>query len=340
MKRKLQIFVSSTYQDLIEDRQAAVGAILKAGHIPAGMELFTSGNKSQMETIRKWIDESDVYMLILGGRYGSIETTTGISYTELEYDYAVQQEKALFAIVINEDTLELRVKKIGSSVMEKENPQQLKMFREKVLSNISSFFEDTKDIKLCVHESLSDYAMDKNLKGWVSANEVTNSQQLLDEISKLRQDNEKLIEELSNANKRLEATPISDINTSDENYGELIELLQSIEVKIPAHISSNKEEYTVTLYTIFIYYKNDFIIGISNQHGVTDLTAFLYYNVCPKLQIHDLVVHERVSGVQWSRFETTKKGNQLLVYLEKIDLEEKSKPNKSLEEERVTPASI
>jgi len=33
MKRKLQVFVSSTYQDLIDDRQAAVGAILKAGHI-------------------------------------------------------------------------------------------------------------------------------------------------------------------------------------------------------------------------------------------------------------------------------------------------------------------
>ena len=67
MNKKLQVFVSSTYTDLIEERQAAVEAILDAGHIPAGMELF-KGGKSQMETIRKWIDESDVYMLILGGR--------------------------------------------------------------------------------------------------------------------------------------------------------------------------------------------------------------------------------------------------------------------------------
>lgn len=61
MNKKLQVFVSSTYTDLIEERQAAVEAILDAGHIPAGMELFKAG-KSQMKTIRKWIDESDIYI--------------------------------------------------------------------------------------------------------------------------------------------------------------------------------------------------------------------------------------------------------------------------------------
>lgn len=69
MNKKLQVFVSSTYTDLIEERQAAVEAILDAGHIPAGMELFKAGNESQLKTIYKWIDQSDVYMLILGGRY-------------------------------------------------------------------------------------------------------------------------------------------------------------------------------------------------------------------------------------------------------------------------------
>lgn len=116
-KRKLQIFVSSTFTDLVSDRQAAVEAILKAGHIPAGMELFTAGDKSQLETIKRWIDESDAYMLILGGRYGSVEPNTGVSYTELEYDYAVQQLKPLFAVVITDEALAARVKDIGISVV-------------------------------------------------------------------------------------------------------------------------------------------------------------------------------------------------------------------------------
>jgi hypothetical protein len=50
-KKKLQVFVSSTYSDLREERQAAVEAILTAGHIPAGMELFAAGDQSQMNVI-------------------------------------------------------------------------------------------------------------------------------------------------------------------------------------------------------------------------------------------------------------------------------------------------
>jgi hypothetical protein len=91
MNKKMQVFISSTYTDLIEERQKAVEAILNAGHIPAGMELFKAG-RSQMETIKKWIDESDVYCLLLGGRYGSIEEESGLSYTELEYKYAVSKK--------------------------------------------------------------------------------------------------------------------------------------------------------------------------------------------------------------------------------------------------------
>ena len=165
MKRRLQIFISSTYIDLIPERQAAVAAILKSGHIPAGMELFTAGDRSQMDTIKQWIDESDVYMLILGGRYGSVEPTSGISYTELEYDYAVQQSKPLFAVVITDGSLEQKVKSGGTAFLEKENPKELALFRNKVLSNISSFFDDTKDIKLCVHETLADFAANRSLKG-------------------------------------------------------------------------------------------------------------------------------------------------------------------------------
>ena len=66
MPKKLQVFVSSTFIDMKDERQAAVEAILQAGHIPAGMELFTAGNKSQWEVIKRWIKESDAFMLVLG----------------------------------------------------------------------------------------------------------------------------------------------------------------------------------------------------------------------------------------------------------------------------------
>jgi hypothetical protein len=36
-RKKLHVFVSSTFSDLVPERQAAVEAILTAGHIPAGI---------------------------------------------------------------------------------------------------------------------------------------------------------------------------------------------------------------------------------------------------------------------------------------------------------------
>jgi len=63
MKKKLQVFISSTYTDLLEERQTAVEAIFSCGHIPAGMELFTAGDESQLTVIKKWIAESDVFYL-------------------------------------------------------------------------------------------------------------------------------------------------------------------------------------------------------------------------------------------------------------------------------------
>src|SRR5947209_2967256 len=96
--RKLQIFVSSTYLDLRTERQAAVQAILETGHIPAGMELFAAGSEEQMQVIRRWIDQSDIFLLILGRRYGSIEASSGKSYTQLEYEHAQDAGKQFFSL--------------------------------------------------------------------------------------------------------------------------------------------------------------------------------------------------------------------------------------------------
>ena len=179
-KKKLQIFVSSTYMDLKEERQAAVEAILKAGHIPAGMELFSAGNDSQLDTIRRWIDESDVYMLILGGRYGSVEPKSSLSYTELEYDYAVLKGIPVFSVVINDDALDKKVKESGKSVIETARAAELVLFRDKVLARVSSFFSDHRDIKLAVHETISDFLARYEFSGWVAGSEIPDSGPLLE----------------------------------------------------------------------------------------------------------------------------------------------------------------
>ncbi|MFM8306490.1 MAG: DUF4062 domain-containing protein, partial [Microcystis aeruginosa] len=135
MKKKLQVFISSTYTDLLPERQAAVEAILRAGHIPAGMELFAAGDKSQMEIIKRWIDDSDVFLLILGGRYGSIEPESGKSYVQIEYEYALSRNKACFAYVIHNDELGRRGQQDYEKFREIRNKEKLENFRKTVTDN-------------------------------------------------------------------------------------------------------------------------------------------------------------------------------------------------------------
>jgi hypothetical protein len=85
---KYQVFVSSTFADLHEERQAVTWEILKLRHIPAGMENFPATDDRGWKIIERTIDDSDYYVLLVAGRYGSVDPATGISWTEREYEYA------------------------------------------------------------------------------------------------------------------------------------------------------------------------------------------------------------------------------------------------------------
>lgn len=197
LKKKYQIFVSSTYTDLIAERQAAVQAILIAGHIPAGMELFAAGNESQMEVIKRWIDQSDIYLLILGGRYGSIEEKSGKSYTQLEFEYALSKNKPLFSIVINEKTLTKRTGKRVLETIERKYGKELEEFRNKVCSNMVKFWDDEKDIKNGIYESLPELIDRYDLVGWVPGNEAVDTKPMAEELARLSKQNEELRIQLS-----------------------------------------------------------------------------------------------------------------------------------------------
>lgn len=185
LRKKLQVFVSSTFIDLVKERQAAVEAILAAGHIPAGMELFSAGDKSQLEVIKRWIDESDVYLLLLGGRYGSIDPDTGKSYTQLEYEYAVGNDKPFFSLVITEEHLDEKVRAIGKEVLELDFPQKLVEFRKIVKGRLVQFWSDPRDIKLSVLQTLAEFERRPDLIGWVPGNEALNSNMIAAGIARL-----------------------------------------------------------------------------------------------------------------------------------------------------------
>lgn len=156
------------------------------------MELFTSGDESQLEVINHWIDESDVYLLILGGRYGSVEPRTEKSYVQLEYEYALNKGKPLFACVVTEPAHEKRVREYGTRVVEPDNPQKLREFRALVLTRMVKFWDDFKDIKIAVGDTLAQFARRDDLIGWVRPSQEANMPALADEIARLSKENAEL----------------------------------------------------------------------------------------------------------------------------------------------------
>lgn len=309
MQKKLQVFISSTFTDLQEERQVAVEAVLNSGHIPAGMELFKSGDTTQKEVIKKWIDESDVYMLILGGRYGSIDEETGKSYTHWEYDYAGEIGKPRFAIVIKEEALEQKVKDIGSHVMERENYSLYQAFRKQVLDKISKFFSEKRDIKLVVYESLKEFERKEDLYGWVSGKDIqvnsdlqAENYQLMKEVGELRKQLEKLETEMKKKN-----------DLDGHSYNEVFEYLVNTKINIPED-SLGIEPFDgkeVPILAFLKIYQDRFAIGVSNYYGMKPVDKLLFFDVAPHLLKFGLVEKVKMAkGVQ--RFQTSKVGLKFL----------------------------
>lgn len=303
MKKKYQIFVSSTYLDLRDERQSAVEAILKAGHIPAGMELFAAGNKSQMAVIEKWIDESDIYMLILGFRYGSLDDKSKLSYTELEFDYAVSKNKPFFAVVMNEATKEDKVKKEGTAILEGKNEDKLRAFREKVCNNhVCKFFGDNRDIQLAVHESIHELIHEFHPIGWVRASNVIDAAQVESEKTSLKEE----IKRLQNEIVKLAQERNSSLKFGVHTYGELVEVLASQNI-----IINGTKDHAMNF---MIIYGELLTQGVTNAYNSLQVEADLYHALIPTLAIFGLADQDTKvpARMNWSRWRLSSDGRRFL----------------------------
>jgi hypothetical protein len=126
--QRYQVFVSSTYLDLGEERHAVIMALLQLNAIPAGMELFPAADEDAWTLIKSVIDDCDYYLLVVGGKYGSVDPVEDISYTEREYDYAVAQRKPVMAFLHGDpDAIP-----VGRAEKSEEAQRKLAAFRTKV----------------------------------------------------------------------------------------------------------------------------------------------------------------------------------------------------------------
>ena len=186
MEKRYQVFVSSTFHDLEMERQEVMHALLELDCMPSGMELFPAANETQWSLIRKVIDDCDYYVLILGGRYGSIGSE-GISYTEMEYRYAIDAGKPIIGF-LHEDPSSIPVKLVEQQA---QRIKKLEAFRELVRSRLCKFYDSSADLGAKVSRSVTQLKKQHPRPGWVRA-DVLEGLASSDEVLQLRNENDDL----------------------------------------------------------------------------------------------------------------------------------------------------
>lgn len=246
MEKKYQIFISSTYTDLIEERKAVQETILSMYQFPIGMEMFSADDDEQWEIIRETIDSSDYYVLIIAHKYGTI-SSDGISYTEKEYRYAKSKKIPILAFIIDNDV------PVEPTKIEDDS------FKKKKLNK---FIEDVKDGRMVQwwrnKEELSNLVMNSLYKkftsskrtGWIRSDciDIEKAQNELLELSKqvriLEKENRELKEQ------SYFSIPQVNVNIDGQNYISLDQYLGEI-----SEVEKHLGQYTAS-WVYFIFENN------------------------------------------------------------------------------------
>jgi hypothetical protein len=193
MDKRYQVFVSSTYEDLKEERQEIIQALLELDCIPAGMELFPAADEDQWTLIKKVIDDCDYYIVIVGGRYGSL-SSSGISYTQMEYEYAVMQNKPVIGFIHkNPESIPA-----GKTERTEEGRAKLDSFRKLVQKKMCKHWSTRAELGSAVSRSVVKLIKNHPAVGWVRGDLVP-SESTSQEILGLKKRNEELEKSLEEA---------------------------------------------------------------------------------------------------------------------------------------------
>lgn len=185
---KYQVFISSTYSDLVMERKQVLDILLMADCIPAGMESFVATDEEQFNVIKKVIDLCDYYILILGKRYGTVHEASGLSYTEMEYNYAIDKNIPVLVFAID-DSVELDESKVENNDIKKE---KLAEFKGRAMTNrLASIWRDSSDLMGKVAISIMRAKTEIGRPGWHRGS-GENREKIMEELILLQKENAEL----------------------------------------------------------------------------------------------------------------------------------------------------
>jgi hypothetical protein len=192
--KKFQVFISSTYEDLKDERKAVEQTIIRAGDFPVGMEAFPAADEEQFEFIKTVISQCDYYILLIAGRYGSL-ASDGKSYTEKEYAYAVEIGVPVL-VMLRDDRGDLPVSKTETNAESRDNLEQF--IQTASTGRVRKGWTSIDGLKLAVREALDHAKATKQRPGWIRGDQ-SSSTDTLEKLVSLQEQNEKLKQALQDA---------------------------------------------------------------------------------------------------------------------------------------------
>lgn len=193
--RRYDIFISSTYEDLKEERAEVTQVIRELGHIPSAMEFFPATNETQWEYIKDKIKKSDYFILVIGGKYGSIHPETGLSYTEMEFRYAEEIGIPTIAFLVKDGT-DLPQSKID---LESEKIQKMNLFKSYLKGKrVCRFYTSKDNLSSMVATSLVNLIYCYPRNGWIRSETIKEAYLPNENTLLLKEEIEKLKKEIEN----------------------------------------------------------------------------------------------------------------------------------------------
>ena len=139
----LRVFVSSTYEDMIDYRKAVIDTLNNLEVIPRAMEHFVSSPEKPLDVVLSEVRRCQLFIALVAMRYGSIDTETGKSFSELEYEEAVKNGIPVLAFIIDENECPVLPKYVDTG----ESAEKLKKFKTILNSRYASRFNSLDNLK-------------------------------------------------------------------------------------------------------------------------------------------------------------------------------------------------
>jgi tetratricopeptide (TPR) repeat protein len=103
MSAPFNVFVCSTFDDLVDERQGVLEAIRRVQQRHSAMEYFGARDARPIETCLEEVRASNVLIVVVGQKYGSLAPGLGISYSQAEYEEGFRLQKPCLAYIRDEN---------------------------------------------------------------------------------------------------------------------------------------------------------------------------------------------------------------------------------------------